>query len=376
MTETVSPTLEELEEFRGAVRDFVDSVCPLPATRRHVDDGDGDGRANWERCVRELEVVSVGIPEELGGQGYGMQITGVLFEEFGRALVPGPLLGTVGLAASVLTAVASAAAADELAGLVDGSRTATVGWVGETGSWNPEDTPLRVTSDSGGVRVSGRLAQVIDGDIADTLYLIARLDADRGPLVLVAVDAAADGVHVRRLESLDLTRRFAEVVLDAVSGRIIDGSDAPSIMRGLQSATALLCAESAGGARRALELSVEYAKVRHQFGRPIGSFQAIKHLCADMLARVELMSALVQEAVQAAATGADTADEIVDAAKAYASDAFFDVASGMVQVHGGIGFTWEHDAHLFFRRAKSSELLLGAAAERRAALAERKGWHL
>lgn len=373
-TAAVEQTLAEIEEFRSAVRDFVDSVCPLESTRAQIDGSRDRDDATWRRCVQELEVTSVGVPESLGGQGFGLVIVGVLFEEFGRSLVPGPLLGTVGLAVPVLMEAGSPDAAAAIAMLRDGDRTATVGWVGAAGSWDPGDTPLRATGDAGEVRVSGHLAQVIDGDSADTLYLVARTGASGEQVVLVAVDRDAIGMSCRRLEALDLTRRFASVTLDGAPGRVIADADETAVRRGLRSATALLCAESAGAARRALELTVEYALTRHQFGRPIGSFQAVKHRCADMFARVELMGALAQDAVRAAAVDAYDADDIVDAAKAYVSDAFFEVASDTVHLHGGIGFTWEHDAHLFFRRAKGSELLFGAAAERRAALAARKGW--
>jgi alkylation response protein AidB-like acyl-CoA dehydrogenase len=193
--------------------------------------------------------------------------------------------------------------------------------------------------------------------------------------VLVAVSQGAPGLVTRHLESLDLTRRLARAELTNVPGKVVAGSEHSSASEwAVLAATALLAAESAGAARRAMEISVDYAKLRHQFGRPIGSFQAIKHKCADMLSRVELMTAISHEALHQLDQHGFGAAEVVHAAKAYTSEAFFDVASEAVQIHGGIGFTWEHDAHLFFRRAKASDSLFGSAVHHRTAIAAAEGW--
>ncbi|MGP3533999.1 acyl-CoA dehydrogenase family protein [Microbacterium sp. RD1] len=357
--EGIEPELEA--DFRESVRDFVDHVMPLAATRAMVDEGRGYDRSAWRRAVSELQVVSIGVPESLGGEGGGLPFAGVVFEEFGRSLVPGPLFATAGLAASVLTRLG---AQEHLTPLLDGTATATVAWVGASGSWDPVDTPARVRISGDRAVVNGELRHVVDGHTADTIFVVARDEDER--VVLVALPADAPGVRAVAVETLDLTRPLARVDVVEAQATVV-GAGAEAIAAGLADATVLLCLESAGAARRALELTVEYAKIRHQFGRPIGSFQAIKHKCADMLARVELMAAVAREA-------ASRREDLPHVAKAYVSDAFFAVASEAVQVHGGIGFTWEHDSHLFFRRAKSSQLLLGDAVMHRAALARAEGW--
>lgn len=367
--------LETEDEFRGVARNFVQKAAPLHATRRYVDGGREYDAAVWRRAVEELQVVDVGLPESVGGQGAGLTITGVLFEEFGRALVPSPLLGTVALAATVLSRLGSQEADEGLRALADNGRTATLGWVGDSASWDPADTPLRIVGEEPEVTVSGTLHHVIDGDVADTLYVVARREQSPSSLTLVAVASGARGLTARRLESLDLTRRLARVELVDAPARVVGGpDDAPAIARGILVATALLTAESVGAARAIMEQSVEYAKLRHQFGRPIGSFQAIKHKCAAMLAKVELMTAIAQDALRQLDLNGPDATALVHAAKAYTSEAFFEVASEAVQIHGGVGFTWEHDAHLFFRRAKSSEVLFGDAVHHRAKVAAAEGW--
>ena len=369
--------LETQAEFRGAVRDFVRKAAPLAATRRYVDGAREYDPTVWQRAAKELQVVDVGLPETVGGQGAGLTITGVLFEEFGRTLVPCPLLGTVALAANLLSRLGSAEAVADLRALAQGGGTATVGWVGESASWAPAQTPLLVSGSGPDVTVSGTLHHVIDGDVADTLYLVARHveAASSSALTVVAVSSGAPGLTTRRLESLDLTRPLARVELDDTPARVVAGPDAaPAIAEALLVATALLSVESAGAARAVMEQAVEYAKLRHQFGRPIGSFQAIKHKCADMLLKVELATAIAHEALRQLDLDDTHAAALVHSAKAYTSQAFFEVASEAVQVHGGIGFTWEHDAHLFFRRAKASDALFGNAVHHRASVAVGEGW--
>jgi alkylation response protein AidB-like acyl-CoA dehydrogenase len=369
--------LEAEVEFRGIVRAFVENAAPLQATRRFVDGPGEYDAAAWLRAASEIEAVEVGLPVSAGGHGAGLAITGILFEEFGRALVPSPLLGTVGLAASVLSRMDTDDARERLAALFGGRHTATLGWVGEAGSWDPADTPMRIVGEDREVSVSGSLHHVVDGDVADTLYIVARREEPGAPLQLVAVPSGAEGFSAHRLESLDLTRRLARVELSSVRAQLVGGADESSaIAGGVLAANALLAAESAGAARRVMEMSVEYAQLRHQFGRPIGSFQAVKHKCADMLSRVELMSALATESLHQADLDAPGAARLIHAAKAYTSEAFFEVASEAVQVHGGIGFTWEHDSHLYFRRAKASDLLFGGPEHHRSALAVAEGWTL
>jgi alkylation response protein AidB-like acyl-CoA dehydrogenase len=365
----VDLTLES--DVRQMLRSFLADTSPLTATRRHVDSGSGYSMPFWRRITSELQIIGLGVPIPLGGDGLPPVLTGILFAEFGRALVPSPLLGTVGLAVPMLVAAGTDEAAARLAPILDGSATATVGWVGSEQQWDPAATPARLR----GGTVTGSLDVVVDAQSADTVFVVARDEADR--LRLVAVDPHGSGVRITPRTPLDLTRQFAGVELDgAAAVPVGTGDDSATVRLGLLHAGALLAAESAGAARHALEITVGYVGVRHQFGRPIGSFQAVKHRLADMLSRVELMEALALDAVrQVGSNGADAA-EVVHAAQAYAADAFAWVAAEMVQLHGGLGFTWEHDAQLFFRRAYGSAQLLGSAAEHRAAIAGLRGWTL
>lgn len=367
--------LETEREFRESVRHFVDSTYPLSSVRASIDRSADYDLTAWAQATSDLQVAGLHLSEEVGGEGQGLGVTGIVFEEFGRSLVPSPLLGTVGLACTTLASIADIDHERFIAPLLSGDATATVAWMSENGTWDPRDTPAVVSGVGDDLHVSGTLDLVIDGACVDTVFVVARTLSPESGLILVAVDTTDAGFTARPLDSLDLTRRLARIELANASCVQIGGSDeTKTIDAALLAATTLLCYESAGAARRAMEMSVEYAKIRYQFGRPIGSFQAIKHACADMLARVELISAICVDAAQELTWGDVTAAATVHAAKAFVSDAFFSVASETIQVHGGIGFTWEHDSHLFFRRAKSSELMFGDAGAHRALIAQAEGW--
>ncbi|MTD12430.1 acyl-CoA dehydrogenase [Nakamurella sp. YIM 132087] len=360
-------------EIRSTLRAFLADVAPLAVTRRYLDGTGDDPSVLWRRMVGELGLVGLAVPTVLGGDGLAPGLAGVVFEELGRNLVPVPSFGTLGLAVPLLTALGTDDAVAALAPVISGSSIATVGWVGPAGDWDPRSTPVRIDIEGSTATVNGRLHHVIDGDRVDRLFVVGRDPS--GALGVVSVAADAVGLRFLPADHLDPTRPAAGVELTDVEGEVVGAGDcSDAVVRAVLTGAALLAAESAGAARHALELTVEYVKVRHQFGRPIGSFQAVKHRCADMLARVELMSALAAEAVDAVSESGNDARETVLAAAAYAADAFTFVASEMIQLHGGIGFTWEHDAHLFFRRAKSSEVTFGAAAELRSAIALQRGW--
>lgn len=289
----------------------------------------------------------------------------------GRALLCAPYLSTAVLAAqSLLASGDETACRDLLPGIAEGSTIATLAVAEDDGRWEPDGIAVRARREGAGWLLDGTKSYVIDGHLAGLLLVAARAP---GGLALLAVDGAAPGLVRTALPALDQTRRLARLEFAGTPARLIGAAGAASaaLSRALDVAAVALAAEQLGGAQRVLEMSVAHAKVRRQFGRPIGGFQAIKHKCADMLVAVESARSAVLHA-------AGTADEYPAAlpaaaslAKAYCSDAYFHAAAETIQIHGGIGFTWEHDAHLYFKRAKSSQVLLGTPAQHRARLASR-----
>jgi alkylation response protein AidB-like acyl-CoA dehydrogenase len=284
-------------------------------------------------------------------------------------LLPAPYFSTVVLAATALRESGDEAAQkDLLPGIADGSTIATLAWVEDGGSWDASSLEATARRDGDGYVLDGKKTLVLDGHIASLILVVANTDG--GPS-LFAVDADAAGVTRRKLETLDMTRKLAEVQFAGTPARLIGdaGAAAGVLERTLQQAAVALAAEQVGGAQKCLEMSVDYAKLRVQFGRPIGSFQAIKHKCADMLLEVESGKSAAYYATWAIAEGSEEVPLVTALAKAYCSDAFANAATENIQIHGGIGFTWEHDAHLYYRRAKSSEQFLGSADQHRDKLA-------
>ncbi|MGH2728024.1 MAG: acyl-CoA dehydrogenase family protein, partial [Actinomycetota bacterium] len=291
---------------------------------------------------------------------------GVLLEEMGRALVPGPFFSTVCLATP---AIVEAGTEDQKAKLLGdiaaGQRLGTVAYTEPGARLDEAGVQLSAAQNGDGWVLSGTKSFVPDAHVADTIIVAARTsDADTGGVTLFVVDANTDGVTTKQLRTMDTTRRWCDVAFDgvkvgpdAVMGAV-DGGWAP-LERALQRAIAMICAESVGGAQKVLDMSVEYSKVRVQFGRPIGSFQAVKHKCADMLVDVEMARSAMYYAAWAASGNEEELQLASSVAKAYCGDAYSRVALTGIQVHGGIGFTWEHDMHLYYRRAKWCELFLG-----------------
>jgi len=263
-----------------------------------------------------------------------------------------------------------AAQRDLLPGIADGSTIATLAWVENPTEWATGSPSTTAKRSGDGYTIDGTKTLALDGHTVSLILVVAQ--ADGGPS-LFAVDASASGLIRRKLETLDLTRKVAALEFAGTPGRLIaDESAAAGILeRTLRLAAVALAAEQVGAAQKCLDMSVEYAKLRVQFGRPIGSFQAIKHKCADMLLEVELARSAAYYAAWAAANGSDQLPLLASLAKAYCSDAFANAATENIQIHGGIGFTWEHDAHLYYRRAKSTEQFLGSPSEHRDLLAQR-----
>ncbi|MCP2336427.1 acyl-CoA dehydrogenase family protein [Actinomadura rupiterrae] len=366
---------EELRELRAMLRRFFAEHAPVAEARRQMATRDGFDRELWRRMAGELGLQGLAVPEEHGGSGFGVRELAVVFEEMGRVLYCGPFLATVGLA---LPALLAAGATDDLPGIADGTTIATLAWT-EDDRWA---APPAMTCEDG--RLTGTKTYVLDGHTADLVLVTARTGTSTGTgtdtgsgsgtgVALFAVDGDAPGLTRTPLPTLDQTRKLARLHFENVDALLIS-SDAEAVLaRARDVAAALLAAEQVGGAERALQMTVDYAKVREQFGRPIGSFQAVKHRCADMFVQVESARSAM---LNAAAAADDSPGELPVAAalaKAFCSDAYFHVAGETIQLHGGIGFTWEHDAHLYFKRAKSSQELFGPPAMHRNRLADLVG---
>jgi alkylation response protein AidB-like acyl-CoA dehydrogenase len=366
-------TSAEQQELRDAVRRFLADRAPLPRVRELMDTVSGADPAVWQQASEQLGLPGIAIAEEHGGAGFTFAEQAIVLEEAGAALYGGPYLASAVLAATALTA------SEDKAAMAAGTTIGTLAFTEDDGSWDPGtgqlagawSGPGRAGGD-GGWQLDGHKSYVLDGHTADLILVTARTAAG---LSLFAVDAAAAGLTRTALPTLDQTRKLARLEFGAVPARLVgtDGGAAPAVARTLDVAAIALAAEQLGGAQRALDMAVEYAKTRHQFGRAIGSFQAIKHRCADLLLEVESLRSAVGFAAAAVADGSPEVPAVASLIKAYASDTFFHVAGENIQIHGGIGFTWEHDAHLYFKRAAASQLFLGDAAYHRARLADRIG---
>ena len=346
---------EEQQALRDAVRKFSAENFGETTVRRLMESEPRFDSAVWRRLGSELGVLGMSVPEADGGVGGSLVDQAVAVEEFGATLACGPLFGTVYLAIPALVACPAGAERDELLGaLVEGERTAAF-----------EPQPVTV---SGGT-LTGTAARVVDADSADVL-LIAGIGSDG--LGLYCVDLNGPGVQRNSLVTMDLTRPQARVALDGAPGTLLAGPDEAErvITHALQVGSALLAVEQVGAAQHLLDLSVEYAKSRLQFGRQIGSFQAIKHKLADMLVDLEHARSAAYHAVWALADGSDDPALATSIAQALASAAFSRIAADTIQVHGGIGFTWEHQAHLYFKRAATDAALLGSAEQHRSRVAD------
>jgi alkylation response protein AidB-like acyl-CoA dehydrogenase len=373
----VSP---EQRELRESVRRFLAERSPLSRVRVLMELADATDPDVWRQAAGQLGLQGIAIGEEYGGAGFSFGEQAIVLEELGAALYTGPYLASVVLAATALLASDDEGARrDLLPGIASGQRVATLAFTEDDGSWDPASIRLAAAKHGDDWRLDGHKSFVLDGHGADLILAVATTDAGRsGPveLSLFAVDAgAAGGLSRRVLPTLDQTRRLARCEFSGVPARLIGapGAGRAVLEHTLNVAAIALAAEQLGGAQRALDMAVGYAKIRQQFGRPIGSFQAIKHRCADLLLEVESLRSAVGYAAAAVAAGSAEVPVLAPLVKAHASEAYSRVAAENIQIHGGIGFTWEHDAHLYLKRAKASELFLGDASYHRERLATRIG---
>jgi alkylation response protein AidB-like acyl-CoA dehydrogenase len=360
---------EEQEELRRTIRRFLDDKSPSTEVRRLMETPDGYDEAVWKQMAQELGLQALHIPEEYGGQGFSFVELGIVLEEMGRALLCAPFFSTVAVAANaILNAGTEEQRKSLLPGIASGETIATLALGERDKGWTESD----ITLDAGDGVLNGTKTYVIDGTVANLIIVAAR---EGDGISLYTVRGDAEGLSRKPLEALDLTRKLAQLDFSNVKGELLGarGQAWPALQRTLDHAAVALAAEMCGGAQRALDMAVQYAKDRVQFGRPIGSFQAIKHKCADMLLEVESAKTAMYYALWVAAADDPELPIVAPMAKAYAADAFFKAARDNIQVHGGIGFTWEHDAHLYYRRAKSDELMFGDAPYHRELLAQRLG---
>ena len=362
----------EQEELRRSVRRFCDNEMTSETVRALMETRDAHDPARWKRMAEQLGLQGLVVPEEHGGSGATFVELAVVQEEFGRAVLPGPFLSTLFATCAILDSGDDEAAKDLLPGIADGSTIATVASTEPDGRWDLGSTSTTARAEGQGYALHGTKAYVPDGALADLLLVVARSDAG---LSLFAVAPDAAGGTRTAVNTLDQTRPLATVELDGAAGRLVgtDGGATASMARTLDKVAVLVALEQVGGAQRALDMAVEYAKQRQQFGRFIGSFQAVKHKAANVVLRVESARAAAYYGAWAVAGGSDEVPAVASLAKAYCSDAYFFAATENIQIHGGIGFTWEHDAHLHLKRAEASKLWLGDPTFHRAKLADAIG---
>jgi len=363
----------EQDELRASVRRFLTAKSPTSVVRALMADPAGYDGAVWKQMASQLGLQGIAIPEKFGGSGFSFVELAVVLEEAGRALLVAPYFSSTVLGAyAILDSGDEAAAAEFLPGIADGSRIATLAFTEDSGRWDLEALSAPAVPEGDGWSITGAKSYVVDGHLADLLLVAARTNDG---LTLFAVDGTARGVTRTELPALDQTRKLARVAFDRTPARLVGwvGGAAASLARTLDKAALALAAEQVGGAQRVLDMAVDYAKVRHQFDRPIGSFQAIKHKASEMLMRVESARSAAYFGAYAVADDSDEVPAVASLAKAYCSEAFFFAAAENIQIHGGVGFTWEHDAHLYFKRAAASQLFLGDAAFHRERLLERIG---
>ena len=364
---------EEQEELRRSVRRFLEEKSPSTEVRRLMETTEGSDPAVWDQMANQLGLQALIVPEEYGGIGFTHVELLVVLEEMGRVLYCGPFFASVVLGANaLLTSGDEAAKKDYLPGIAAGEMIATLAYAEESGRWDQDGIQLVAKGSGSSFTLTGTKMFVLDGHSAHLLLVPARTEAG---LSLFIVEAGAAGLTTTALSTMDQTRKQARVEFDSTPARLVgvEGGAGPGLEKTLNLVAVGLAAEQVGGAQRVLDMSVDYAKTRIQFGRPIGSFQAIKHKCADMLLEVESAKSAAYYAAWAAAEDNEELPTVACLAKAYCSEAYFHCTAENIQIHGGIGFTWEHDAHLYFKRAKSSELLFGDPSYHRELLAQRLG---
>jgi len=356
--------------LKDSARELLARQCKPERVRELMETETANDDEIW-RTISDQGWTGLIIPEEHGGLGLGLLEMAVVSEEIGRACLPGAFLSTLFSAALVERAGSPKQKASYLGAIAAGELKATVAQLEASASWNLESIKVRAERENGNFRLSGRKLFVPDAAIADLLICVARNGESH---MLLPVGRGAHGLSMKAMPSMDATRKIYEVTFDEVSVSETevfgaDGDARGALSHAIQVATVALCAEMVGGMQWVLDTTVEYAKTRQQFGRSIGSFQAVQHQCADMLLMTESARSAVYYAAWALTEGDSAAARAVSIAKAYCSDATREVGNRGVQIHGGIGFTWEHDLHLYYKRSKASEVMFGDATFHRELIA-------
>ena len=356
----------EQDEFRAAVRRYLTDRSSTKEVRRLMATEAGWEREGWKALNKELGLCAVRIPESLGGDGFGFGEQGIVLEEMGRALLCAPYFASSVLGAgAILNGGSPSQQQSLLPAIASGEVVATLASTEDNGAWEAAATVLTATKSGGAYRLNGHKSFVLDGHTADLIVVLARAPGSTGEsgLSLFTVRGDAPGLARRPLATIDQTRKLARLAFDNVEAQLLgdEGAAAAPFARTMVEAAVCLSCEMVGGAARLREDALAYAMMRMQFGRPIASFQSMKHKQADMLLEVELAKSAAYYA--AAALDEGDADVVATSslAKACASDTYLQTAIHAIQIHGGIGFTWENDTHLWFKRAKASEVLFGDA---------------
>lgn len=361
---------DEQEQFRQVVGKFLNDKISSAKVREDMSSAEGFDRQIWHAMSEELGLIGVHIPETHGGAGFGYAELCIALEEMGRNLLCSPYFGTTVMAATTILLAGSEEQQQQLLPpLANGQQTATVAITEPDGGWGIEGIASAATKKNGAYVINGVKKFVVDGQTANTVIVAAResLSKTQDTISLFYLHANAEGLTRRPLNTIDATRRLSQLEFSDVSAERLGSTENQNqiVKKILDIASIALANEMVGGAERLLSDAVEYAKIRMQFGRPIGSFQAIKHHCADMLLAVELAKSAAYYAGAAADENDPELPMLASLAKALAADTYMKTAAQCLQIHGGIGFTWDHDLHLWFKRAKSSEVFLGDASYHR-----------
>ena len=356
--------------LKDSARELLSRQCKPRRVREIMGTETADDSNLWQEMA-DQGWTGLTIPEEYGGLGLGLVEMAVVSEEMGRACVPGPFLSTLFSATLIESAGSTRQKEDYLGAIAAGEKKATVAQLEENASWDLDAVQLKAERDNGYLRLSGRKLFVPDAAVADHIICVAR---SGDSLMLLPVERGTEGLELKLMPAMDATRKIYDVSLNDVAIAAADVFGADGDVRGalshaIQVATVATCAEMVGGMQWILDTTVEYAKTRQQFGRPIGSFQAIQHQCADMLLMTESARSAAYYAAWSVNEGSAEANTAVSLAKAYCSDAFREVGNRGIQIHGGIGFTWEHDLHLYYKRSKASEVIFGDATFHRERIA-------
>ena len=361
---------DEQEEFRSVLRRFLEDRSPPTTVRRLMETDTGWDRTAWRAMNDEMGFSAVHIPEQYGGQGFGFVELGIMLEESGRALLCAPFFASTVLAAStILNAGTEAQKRALLPAIATAETIATLAFTEPNGAWDAAGVKMTATPTGSGFRLQGVKSFVLDGHSADLIVVLARRPGSAGTegLSFFTVRADAPGLSRRALKVVDPTRKQALLSFNDVQADLLgeEGAAAAPFARTMMEAAVCLANEMVGGAERLRLSALEYANLRVQFGRTIASFQSMKHKQADMLVDVELAKSAAYFAAAAAAENDEELPMAASLAKACASEAYMQTAISTIQIHGGIGFTWDNDTHLWFKRAKSSEVFLGGPAYHR-----------